>query len=200
MKASGMCSVRAASFAVACVVTSFLNGCASSPPTRFVTLSTVPAEAPAATRLVEPVQLTALHIPAELDRPEVVRQPAPNRFEISETERWAAPLAQIMRLTLARDLEARLAAGDFIPPDLPAPKGARALVVTIVGVGVPEHGDLTLDASWTLVARNPDRVAFMQRATLRAPMNGTNGAAQAAAMSQALGRLADRIAESVGHR
>ena len=189
--------VSAALSAAACVAVLLLNACAGSPPTRFVTLSAMPAEAPVAAGPVEPVQLTALHIPAELDRPEVVWQPAPNRFEISDTERWAAPLARTMRLTLARDLETRLPGGDFIPPDLPAPKGTRALVVTIVGIGVPAQGDLTLDASWAIVARNPDRVAAMHHATLRAPMTGTNGAAQAAAISQALGQLADRIAESL---
>lgn len=34
-----------------------------------------------------------------------------------------------------------------MPPDLPAPEGTRALVVTMVGIGVPVERDLTLDAS-----------------------------------------------------
>ncbi|WP_062608953.1 ABC-type transport auxiliary lipoprotein family protein [Caballeronia calidae] len=79
-------------------------------------------------------------------------------------------------------------------PDLPAPEGTRALVVTMVGIGVPVEGDLTL------VARNPDRVVSMRHATLRAPMTGVDGEAQAAAMSRALAGLADRIAQSLSCR
>jgi uncharacterized protein len=187
--------------ATTCVVAvMFMGGCASSPPTQFVTLSAEPAATPVASQPAQPVQLTALHIPAALDRPEVVRQPAPNRFDISETERWAAPLAQVMRLTLARDLASRLAESDFVPPDMPAPKDTRALVVTVLDIGVPAQGDLTLDASWTLVAKNPDRVVLMQRASLRAPMTGADATSQAAAMSHALGELAERIAQSLGGR
>lgn len=105
-----------------------------------------------------------------------------------------------MRLTLARDLAARLPEGAFVPPDLPAPEGTRALVVTMVGIGVPVEGDLTLDANWTLVARNPDQIVSMRHATLPAPMTDVDGEAQAAAMSRALAELADRIAQSLSRR
>ena len=185
---------------VATVAAMLLHGCASSPPTQYVTLSSVPAEAPPTARpmqAMKPVQLTALHIPQELDRPELATQPAPNRIEISETERWAAPLAPLMRLTLARDLETRLPDGAFVFPDSPAPKDARSLVVTVIDLDLPATGELTLHAAWTLVSRNPEHVEFTQRATLRAPIQDADAAAKAAALSHALGDLADRIAASI---
>ncbi|TCK33666.1 hypothetical protein B0G84_7960 [Paraburkholderia sp. BL8N3] len=194
---SAMTARSVAKFVAAMTTAVLLHGCASSPPTHYVTLNSVPAEAPAREGPVQPVQLTALHIPAELDRPEMVTQSAPNQFAVSETERWAAPLAQLMRLTLARDLQTRLPDGAFVWPDLPAPKGTRALVVAVTDIRLPAQGEMTLDATWTLVARSPDRVEFVQHATLRTAMTGAGPSAKAAAMSRALGELADRIAGSV---
>ena len=62
-----------------------------------------------------------------LDRPEVVTQILPNRLSIDESDRWGAPLAQLMRRTLAQDLTSRLPPGMFIFPDAPAP-GNRGMI------------------------------------------------------------------------
>lgn len=175
-----------------------LHSCASSPPTHYVTLNDVPGAVGAVP--VHPVQLTTVHIPAELDRPEVVTQPAPNQLEISETERWAAPLGQLMRLTLARDLQTRLPEGVFVLPDSPAGADTRALVVNLTHIELPSNGALTIDATWTLVTRRPDHIVFTQHATLRAAVMSNDVDAKAAAMSQVLGELADQIADSMGAR
>ncbi|SAK80722.1 hypothetical protein AWB79_05238 [Caballeronia hypogeia] len=193
------------------VASVLLHGCAHSPSTHYVTLNSVPAASAAAQPIqpiqpmqpmqpMQPVQLTALRIPAELDRPEVVTRPAPNRFVISDTDRWAAPLAQMMRLTLARDLQTRLPEGVFIFPGAPAPKDARALVVTVIDIGLPDEGELTLDVTWALVARNPEHFEFTRHVTLRAPLPDSSAEAKAAAMSVALGELAERIASSLKSR
>ncbi|WP_053570370.1 PqiC family protein [Caballeronia cordobensis] len=176
-----------------------LHGCANSPKTQYVTLNVTPGDALPVVQPMDPVQ-PALHIPQALDRPEVVTQAAPNRFEISETERWAAPLAQLMRLTLARDLETRLPGGGLVFPESPVPDGTRALVVTVIDIGMPADGELTLQAEWALVSRSPVRTEFAQRATLRSPLTGAGAEAKAAALSRALGKLADEIASSVNGR
>ena len=194
-------SARPVATIIAIMTTSMLlHGCASSPKTQYVTLNVTPGDALPVVQPMHPVQLTALHIPQALDRPEVVTQPAPNRFEISETERWAAPLAQLMRLTLARDLETRLPGGGLVFPESPVPDGTRALVVTVIDIGMPADGELTLQAEWALVSRSPVRTEFAQRATLRSPLTGAGAEAKAAALSRALGKLADEIASSVNGR
>ncbi|SAL86045.1 hypothetical protein AWB68_07891 [Caballeronia choica] len=191
---------RATTALTALAVAILLHGCAHSPATHYVTLSSVPARAPLAAAPIAPVQLTALHIPAELDRPEVVTEPAPNQLAIAEDERWGAPLAQVMRLALVRDLMTRLPDGTFVPPDLPAPAGTRALVVTVIDVESRETEGITLHAAWTLVARHPDHVVLIEHAALQAPIAGTDSAAQAAALSEILGELADRMAASISAR
>ncbi|SAL88139.1 hypothetical protein AWB74_08422 [Caballeronia arvi] len=194
-------SARSVSTFVAIVAAALLlHACASSPKTQYVTLNISPGNALPVVQPMHPVQLTALHIPEALDRPEVVTQPAPNRFEISETERWAAPLAQLMRLTLARDLETRLPGGVLVFPESPVPDGTRVLVVTVIDIGVPADGELTLQAEWALVSRSPVRTELAQRATLRSPLTGAGAEAKAAALSRALGKLADQIASSLDGR
>ncbi|VXC92954.1 conserved exported hypothetical protein [Burkholderia sp. 8Y] len=186
----------------AIIALALLSGCAHSPPTRYLALNSVPAEAAtyAAFTGMTPIQLTALRIPAQLDRPELVTQPAPNRYAISETERWAAPLAQLMRAALARDLQMRLPDGALIVPDTPAPKGTRALVVTVIDVDMPAQGELTLQATWAVAQRAPDVVETTGNATLHAPIAGDDAARKAAALSRALGDLADQIVSSLPRR
>ena len=177
-----------------------VSGCSHSPPMRYVTLSAVTAPTPPARVQINPVQLTAVHIPAELDRPEVVTQVAANRLSVDEGTRWGAPLAQMMRRTLAEDLLARLPEGAFVLPESPAPADTHALVVTVLDLQADPDKMLTLQAAWTLSSGHPARVMLTQQATLYAPMTKHDAASQAASLSRILGQLADRIAASIPSR
>jgi uncharacterized protein len=174
-----------------------LAGCAHSVPTRYVTLNAMPADAPPATAPMTPIQLTAVHLPAVLDRLEVVTLAAPNRLTIDDSDRWGAPLAQMMRGTLAQDLLTRLPAGSFVVPDAPTPPGTRKLVVTVLDATADASGTLTLQAEWTLLAGHPDQAPLRQQVTLNSTLSGPDALAQAAALSRVLGELADRIAASL---
>ena len=174
-----------------------LAGCGHSPPTRYFTLSAEPAVAPQMATRLQPVQLTAVHIPAELDRPEVVTQSAANQLTVHETDRWGAPLGQMMRRTLAQDLLARLPAQSFILPDAPAPPSTRTLVVTVLSIQTDAQGSLGMQVAWTLMAGQPSRQILTQETTLSSKTAGREAAGQAEAMSQMLGQLADRMAASL---
>jgi uncharacterized lipoprotein YmbA len=189
-------SVPPAALAVSVIATA-ITGCGYSAPTRYVTLSADLVDARAATVRIPPVQLTVVHIPAELDRPEVVTQISPNRLSIDESAQWGAPLDQMMRRTLAQDLMARLSAGSFIFPDAPAPADARTLVVTVLSVQSDANGALTLQVAWALLSGQPARTISTHQATLKSELTSSDAAAQAAALSRILGQLADRIAASV---
>ena len=174
-----------------------VTGCGHSPPVRYVTLSAEPAVAPQAATRLQPVQLTAVHIPAELDRPELVTQTSANQLAIHENERWGAPLGQMMRRTLAQDLLARLPAGSFVLPDAPAPPDTRKLVVTVLNAEAGASGTLALQASWTLLSEPSPHTVLTQQVSLTSNMAGGDAAAQAAALSHLLGQLADRISASI---
>jgi uncharacterized protein len=58
-------------------------------------------------------------------------------------------------------------------------------------------GTLTLQAAWTLLSGQPSRAILMKQATLKSEVANSGATAQAAALSDILGELADRIAASV---
>lgn len=188
---------RAAALLVTAMLAVSIAGCGHSMPTRYVALNATPADAPLSTVSMAPVQLTAVHIPAEFDRPEVVTQIAPNRLSIDDNERWGAPLAQMMRRTLAQDLLARLPAHALVFPDAPAPPGTRTLVVTVLDIRNEASGTLTMQAAWTLLSGQSMNATLSREATLTTQVASRDAPAHAAALSRVLGELADRIAASI---
>jgi uncharacterized protein len=163
-----------------------LNGCASSPSTRFYTLSDTPAPAQV-TAGVGQVVIGSVSIPGEIDRPEIVRKVGPNQLSVAGSDRWAAPLEDIVRRVLIDDIARR------------AP-GAAAEQQRLVSVDIHEfYGDascnVTLRAMWTL------KQAGVQPAAeeIRVPSSGACPATLAETMSVALGQLSDRIIAGVAH-
>ncbi|WP_269501629.1 PqiC family protein [Burkholderia sp. IMCC1007] len=193
-------STWAAAALVAVLTGTLIPGCGHSPPTRYVALSAMPASAPLASEPVAPVQLTAVHIPAELDRLEVVTQFSANRLAIDDGARWGAPLGPMMRQTLAQDLLTRLPGGAFVLPDAPRPPDTRTLVVTVLAARPDANGVLTFDVAWTVLSGRPARVTLSRETTLTSQMADRDAAAQAAALSRILGQLADQIVGSLPAR
>lgn len=175
-----------------------LTGCGSSPTTRFYTLNMIPASA-GHRDISGPVQLSAVHIPPDLDRREMVRMKGENSVEISSTNRWAAELDIMIRNVLAEDLEARLPRGKLILPEAPVPDGAGTLVVTVTEFGPDATGEVKLDGSWSLLSGQTGA------SILRLDFHLSGGAAPdadatAAAMSRALGELASQMAATLASR
>lgn len=175
-----------------------LAACGHSPPTRFFTLDPTPPSRPATATAVAmaPIQLNAVHIPPALDRPQVVTQLGANRLDVHDFDQWASPLGEMMRRTLAQDLLARLPQGTFILPDAPRPQGIRGLVVDVLQIDAAPGGQVTLVASWTLMAPGVARPALIKNVQLTANA-GPGPQGSAAAMSQLLGQLADEIVGTV---
>ena len=172
-----------------------LAGCASSPKTNFYTLSMIPAHMQPAT-ISFPVQLAAVHLPPQLDRREMVRLSSANHVEISDTERWSAALDEMVRNVLSQDLAARLPQGMVVLPQAPAPPGTARLVVTIAQFGPDASGDVKLSGSWTLLPSGADTPTIERDVQINAG-HAVTADATAAAMSRALGQLANQIAEGL---
>jgi len=66
-------------------------GCRASAPARFYTLDSL-ATADGAPPASYAVVVGPVSVPASVDRPQFVVQVAPNRVEVDEFNRWAAPL------------------------------------------------------------------------------------------------------------
>ena len=172
-----------------------LAGCASA-RTTYLQLAPVPADhhltVHGAALAVDHVQM-----PATIDRLYLTTATGAETLSVAGHARWVAPLDGMATRVLATDLARRIDGVDVLMPGDPAPpSGARHVRVNVTKflpvAGGPEAGHVVLDADWQLIGRK-GKVLQAQRNHIRIASRSTP-AAQAGAMSQALGRLADLIA------
>jgi uncharacterized protein len=166
-----------------------LAACGSSPKTNFYTLNEVPGST-GRRSISYPVQLAAVHVPASLDRRQMVNMTGANSIRISETNQWSAPFDIMVRNVLARDLVARLPKNRVILPEAPAPEGTGTLVVTITSFLPHANGEVTFSGSWSLLkGGNP----IKERPFQFKNQGAANAESTAGTMSAMLGQLADQI-------
>lgn len=198
-----MSTIRRRLQVVAALACGLPAACASAPTRSFV-LEPTPASAPvAATAGVRPVRIDSVHLPAWLDRPELVRQVGAEELRIDDFARWGAPLAQLARRTLTQDLVARLPQGAVVFPDSPSPDGAVGVVVDVLALS-READRVVMDVSWTAVPppaprgsgpTAPPMSAVPHPLHLSAPAAPAEApGAPAADLSALLAKLADAIA------
>lgn len=180
-----------------CVIALLICACASSPPSRYFVLDPVAPESPASKPAADPVQITAVHMPAALDRRQIVREDAPNKLAISDRDRWGAPLPDMAQRVLSEDLMLRLPPGQLVLPDQPAPAGTSAISVDILQFGVGAAGTIVLDGGWSVVPSGSDVAAASHRFQMSQRALAGGYAEQARLMSVLLGQLADSIADEL---
>lgn len=171
--------------------------CGTSPPTHFFTLLPVAPVGNSVASPPFPVQVSAVHIPAVLDRSEMVRQANSNALSIRSEDRWGAPLGEMARNVLAQNLAERLPRGSVILPRAPAPSSAAHLVVNIATFREDADRRVRLNGSWTLLRGTPAEPVLQGNVSFEDQAAGDDAGSQAAAMSKLLGRLADDIASKL---
>jgi uncharacterized lipoprotein YmbA len=175
-----------------------LIACGSSPPTRFYILNEIaPAAAPgAAASNPVPVRVQPVAIARELDRPELVTRSGPNRVQVAGLDRWAAPLVDQIRRVLSDDLSARLPPGGVADPNEPATSDPRRLLtVAIDEFYADDSCAVSLRASWSLTT--PHAASQHGAEQIQLPASTPCAGEEAAAMSRAIGGLADRLAVAI---
>lgn len=175
-------------------------GCGTSPPAHYFALNTVPPAggARAAGLKGPPIQVRDIQLPPTLDRLEMVVRGPGTRVQVLGSDRWAAPLKGLIRKTLSQDLSDRLGDKAVIAPGMPVGSGqARVLILDIRRFSADPAGRVTLDAVWSLGRGTPPEPVLTRHASVHADAGSAQPGAVAQGLSQALGRLADRIALAV---
>ena len=176
-------------------IASVAAGCASSPTTRFYTLTST-ASADGAPAVPGGILVGPVTIPSAVDQPQFVAQVAPNRVEIEEFDRWAAPLEDSIGRVIAGDLAVLLAT-----PDVAVAPFANFLPAYRVTISVQRFesvpGDSALiEAIWTVRKREGD-VTHSGRTVARESAPGKDFASLAAAHSRALAKVSADIAAAI---
>lgn len=174
----------------------FLANCGSSPKTQYFTLAPVPASEQRVA-IGSPVTVAAVHIPPALDRRQMVRRTGANSVDIREEDRWTAPLGDMIREVLARDLAARLSPDKIVGPQSPAPPHTAQIVVSLAQFGPDGSGRVVLDGDWSLLDGDREKILLRRPVALQTADSGRDADGQAAAMSELLGKLAQDIAASL---
>ena len=189
-------SARPAIIALAALL---LANCGSSPKTQYFTLAPVPASEQRAS-IPAPVTVSAVHVPPALDRREMVRRTGANSVDIREQDRWTAPLGDMTREVLARDLAARLPQDKVVAPQSPAPPHTAQIVVAVAQFEPDAAGKVVLDGDWSLLDGDREKLLLRRHVALEVAMRDRSAGGQAAAMSQLVGQLAQDIATTLGQR
>ena len=173
-----------------------LAACGHSPQTHLLTLDLAPPVA-RAPYTGPPMRLTAVQIPAAIDRLEYVSAVSPNELRIQDQYRWSASLGSLARGALLRDLAERLPSGAVLPPDSPAIKGARRVDVAILALNDTPQGS-RMDAIVTVAIDGGPQVLRRQIAVTNDHPPRTTPAEAAGDTSVLLGQVADEITKMLG--
>jgi uncharacterized lipoprotein YmbA len=175
-------------------IATVVAGCASA-PARFYTLSsTAKAEGtPAANYavLIEPIS-----VPAEVDRPQFTVQTGPNRVQIAEFDRWAAPLNENIARTIAGDLVTLLGTPRVATGALSNFDPAYRVALDIQRFDSVPNKSVLIEAVW-VARRTAGGAARSGRTVASEPVQGDNFDALAAAHSRALAKVSGGIAAAI---
>jgi uncharacterized lipoprotein YmbA len=176
----------------------FLAGCASAPTHVYTLTSISPDRQIAITALRVPIEVGDIPVPAAIDRSSLGLDEVNGQLSISPGDIWAAPLSSLIRQTVTTDLQFRLGVGNVFPPGFIAPNGRlRVLALTIEQFMGSTRGRVVLNVSWALLDAGTSHVALSGHELITVQAASSKIADIVSAMSQALGQLADRIAQRI---
>lgn len=169
-------------------------GC-NSPLPAFYTLAPIPGTP--IERPLPPVALRDVVVAKYLDRPQIVSHRSEYQLALDDRERWAEPLDEMVPRVLVEDLAQRLPATRIaLASSGMVPEAQRTLIVDIDRFDADPGGTVVLEARWSV--RAGDTPATLQTARITAPAGSAHAADLVAAMSGALGQLADQLAKGLG--
>jgi uncharacterized lipoprotein YmbA len=167
------------------------------PSYQYFVLTSRPAQGPApapsgpAQRTLGVDQVT---IPGYLDREQIASRTTGHHLAYSATDRWAEPLDPAFERTLREDLGPLLAPGGI---EVTSRGGTPTyeLAVEVLRFEQSGAGQVELRARWVL--RSDQKVLDTDEARTRVAMSGGDSDAMAAALSEAIARMATEIADRV---
>jgi uncharacterized protein len=167
----------------------------SSAQSRFYTLDST-ATANTALPLQTAVMVGPVSVPASVDQPGLVVQVAPNRVEVEEFDRWAAPLDDSIARAVAGDLRVLLATPSVTSAPLADFNPAYIVTINVQRFESVKGQAALVDAVWA-VRSTPGGKTWSGRTIAREPVQGEDFDALAAAHSRAIARLSGDIATAI---
>lgn len=170
-------------------------GCGTTAPSRFYTLdSAAAADGTPPARCA--VMVGPVAIPASVDRPEFVVQVAPNRVEIDEFNRWAAPLGDSIANVVAANLTVLLGTSKVATAPFASFNPDYRVTINVQRFESVRAGSAIVDAVWA-VQKTAGGPARSGRTVARETVQGEGFEALAAGHSRALATMSADIAAAI---
>ncbi len=180
----------------------FVLGCASSPKTRFYTLSSFQEGGKEPKNLTSDRGLVIVLGPVKfseyLDRTEIVTRSSSNRINFSDFDAWASPLSEDFTRVLAENLSTLLSTDSIIL--YPRPKRSAVdyqITMDVIRFDGPLGGDISLIARWSIFDGKEKKLLTVRKSSVVEPSGALNYDAMVAADSRALEKLSREIAEAI---
>jgi uncharacterized protein len=170
-----------------------VGGCATRTTDHFYVLNALPAAVDASRVAPTSQIILKVTLPSVVDRPELVLDMSPGEVRVLEHHRWAAPLPDLVRQTLGRDIERRRS--DVVVADLRSESSKVPVInisVDFIHFSVRPGVDAHLEANWRIVNANaaPD---VMGGNVFHSTLKSGDYSAVAQAVSEAVAALADEL-------
>jgi uncharacterized lipoprotein YmbA len=154
------------------------------------------ATADAAPAVHYAVLVGQVSVPASVDRPEFVVQVAPNRVDVDEFNRWAAPLNDAIARAVAGDLAVLLGTQDVAVAPLANFNPAYRVTINIQRFESIQGEAVLVDAVWA-VSKTAGGAPRSGRTVAREAVQDKSYEALAAAHSRALAKVSGDIASAI---
>jgi uncharacterized lipoprotein YmbA len=177
------------------LVAAAVSGCGTTAPSRFYTLDPT-AVSDGAAPVNYPIMVGPVSVPATVDRPEFVVETAPNRVDVDEFNRWAAPLNDAVAQAVAGDLVKLLGTPNVAAAPLANFDPAYRVTIDVQRFeSVPGHSAL-VEAMWT-VHSTAGGETRSGRTIASEPVQADGFDALAAAHSRAVAKMSADIAVAI---
>jgi uncharacterized lipoprotein YmbA len=180
----------------------FVFGCASSPPTRFYTLSSLQEGGKGLRESTSDQDLVIVVGPIKfseyLDRTEIVTRSSSNKITLSDFDVWAGSLAEDFSRVFAENLSVLLSTESVIVYPGPRPSSVDyQIAVDVIRFDGPLGGDISLIARWAILEGKDKKLVSVRKSTIIEPSGARGYEAMVAADSRALEKLSREIAEAI---
>jgi uncharacterized lipoprotein YmbA len=169
--------------------------CSQTPSPTLYTL--VPRSGVRVERPLGGVALRTVEVAHYLNRPQIVRHGDPFILKADEFDRWAESLDTMITRVLVQDLTTRLPGAQVSAASSPVTgKSDWTIAIDVARFDADPGNTVVLIAHWSIRKGSADTPVHLEEITV--PAGSDSSSDLAAAMSNCLGQLSDRIAQAFG--
>lgn len=155
-----------------------LNGCGTTPPSRFYMLQSMPAneaiQAPSDAKNDTHIGIGPVQFAEYLDRTQIVTRTEGTEISLSDTDRWAEPLHKNFARILAQNLSILMATDNILLyPSRNWSEIDYQILVSVWQLDASKQGVVTLVANWSIRGKGDHELFTMKKSTYSTNVEST---------------------------